>query len=59
MRLTHESLGNIMLAFLLEKLDNWFECAEQRRVENYLAGSSDLSEIEARLRLLDRNGYHS
>jgi hypothetical protein len=48
-----------MLAFLLEKLDNWFECAEQRRVENYLAGSSDLSEIEARLRLLDRNGYHS
>ncbi|HEY3597478.1 MAG TPA: DUF3563 family protein [Paraburkholderia sp.] len=46
-----------MFAYLLEKLDSWFHRDEQRRLERYLAGSSDLAEIERRLQHLDKNGY--
>ncbi|CAB3775112.1 DUF3563 family protein [Paraburkholderia humisilvae] len=46
-----------MFAYLLEKLGNWFERSEQRRLDDYLAGSADAVEIERRLRRLDKNGY--
>ncbi len=46
-----------MFAYLLEKLDSWFDRNEQRRLERYLAGSPDLAEVERRLRWLDTHGY--
>jgi hypothetical protein len=46
-----------MFAYLLEKLGNWFERAEQRRLGDYLASSSDLAELERRMRSVERNGY--
>jgi hypothetical protein len=52
-------LENIMLAYLFEKLGSWFERAEQRRRADYLASSSDLAELERRMRSLEKNGYPS
>jgi hypothetical protein len=46
-----------MFAYILEKLGGWFERSEQRRLERYLTGSADLTEIERRLRWLEKNGY--
>jgi hypothetical protein len=48
---------NFMFAYLLEKLRNWFDRAEQRRLHDYLATSSDLAELERRTYALERNGY--
>jgi hypothetical protein len=45
-----------MFAYLLEKLGNWFERAEQRRLDDYLATSSDLVELERRMCSVERNG---
>jgi hypothetical protein len=50
-------LENIMFAYLLEKLGSFFERAEQRRRTDYLASSSDLAELERRMRSLEKNGY--
>jgi hypothetical protein len=49
---------NIMFAILLEKLSIWFEAAEQRRREDYLAQSSDVVQLEKRIRSLENNGYN-
>ena len=46
-----------MFAFLLEKLSIWFEAAERRRREEYLAQSSDIVQLEQRIRSLETNGY--
>ncbi|SAL19670.1 hypothetical protein AWB67_02236 [Caballeronia terrestris] len=46
-----------MFAFLLEKLSIWFETAERRRREEYLAQSSDIVQLEKRIRSLETNGY--
>lgn len=46
-----------MFAFLLEKLSIWFETAERRRREEYLAQSSDIAQLEKRIRSLETNGY--
>ncbi|GLU30182.1 DUF3563 family protein [Trinickia caryophylli] len=46
-----------MLAYILEKLSNWFEAAERRRREAYLASSTDIVDLERRLRALESNGY--
>jgi len=46
-----------MFAYILEKLSNWFESAERARREAYLASSSDIVDLEHRLRSLDINGY--
>jgi hypothetical protein len=48
-----------MFAYLLERLANRYERSEQRRLDNYLAGSADAAEIERRLRWLEKNGYPS
>jgi hypothetical protein len=46
-----------MFSYLLEKFGNWLERGEQRRLNGYLAGASDLGEIERRLRWREKNGY--
>jgi hypothetical protein len=46
-----------MFAYILEKLGEWFDRSEQRRREDYLAGSADLGEIERRMRRFENNGY--
>lgn len=46
-----------MLAYLLEKLSNWFEAAERSRREAYLAASSDVVQLEQRIRSLESKGY--
>ncbi|HEY3599780.1 MAG TPA: DUF3563 family protein [Paraburkholderia sp.] len=46
-----------MFAYLLEKLGSWFEQSEQRRLSDYLAQSSDLGDLEQRMRSVDRHGY--
>ncbi|MGF6410312.1 DUF3563 family protein [Paraburkholderia sp. MM5482-R1] len=46
-----------MFAFLLETLSNWFETAERSRREAYLASSSDIVQLEQRIRSLETNGY--
>ncbi len=47
----------IMFAYILEKLSNWFEAAERRRREAYLASSVDIVQLEQRIRSLETNGY--
>ncbi|MFT4069286.1 DUF3563 family protein [Paraburkholderia sp.] len=46
-----------MFAFLLEKLSTWFETAERERREAYLASSSDIVQLEQRIRSLEAHGY--
>jgi Protein of unknown function (DUF3563) len=46
-----------MLAYIIEKLSNWSESAERTRREAYLASSSDIVDLEKRLRALESNGY--
>lgn len=50
-------LENIMFAYILEKLSNWFESAERARREEYLASSTDIDDLERRLRSLEVQGY--
>jgi hypothetical protein len=46
-----------MFAYVLEKLSTWFEAAEHNRREAYLASSSDIVQLEQRIRSLEINGY--
>ncbi|WP_144142546.1 DUF3563 family protein [Paraburkholderia sp. BCC1884] len=46
-----------MFAVILEKLSIWFETAERSRREAYLASSSDIVQLEQRIRSLETNGY--
>ncbi|CAB3770651.1 DUF3563 family protein [Paraburkholderia solisilvae] len=46
-----------MIAYVVEKLSNWFETAEQSRREAYLAESTDIVQLEQRIRELESNGY--
>ena len=39
---------------LLDRLDHWFWAQHQRDVEAYLAKSTDVYDLEARIRALDR-----
>ena len=48
---------NIMFAYVIEKLSTWFETAERNRREAYLASSSDIVDLERRLRSLEAHGY--
>jgi len=55
-----ESLEHtIMFAYFLEKLGTWFETAERRRREAYLASSSDIVQLEQRIRSIESSGYNS
>ncbi|KIX37163.1 hypothetical protein SY87_32825 [Burkholderia pseudomallei] len=42
-----------MFAYIIEKLSNWFEAAERERREAYLASSSDIVQLEQRIRSLE------
>jgi hypothetical protein len=46
-----------MFAYILDKLSTWFETAERTRREAYLAQSTDIVQLEQRLRSLESNGY--
>jgi len=46
-----------MFAYLLETLSTWFETAESRRREAWLASSVDVSQLEQRLRTLETNSF--
>lgn len=46
-----------MFAYILEALSNWFEVAERTRREAYLASSSDIVQLEQRIRSLETDGY--
>jgi len=43
---------------LLEHLDHWFWTRQQRDVEAYLAQATDLYDLEARMRALERKVPH-
>ncbi len=47
-----------MFAYLFEKLSHWMGRTEQSRVEDYLASSSDLAELERRMRSIEQGRYH-
>ena len=42
-----------MFAFLLTHIGHWFDRAEERRHDEYLAGARDLAELERRERSLE------
>lgn len=46
-----------MFAYILEKLSHWFDTAERTRREAYLASSSDIVQLEQRIRSIETNGY--
>lgn len=46
-----------MFAFLLHLLGQFFERAERRRRDDYLASSSDHADLERRMREVDSKGY--
>ena len=46
-----------MFAYVLMNLNNLLERAYQRRVETYLAQSTDLIDLELRMHTLERQGY--
>ena len=48
---------SMCFAFLLEHIGYWFERAERRRRDEYLAGARDLIELEHRIRSIERDGY--
>jgi len=43
---------------LFERLDDWFWRQQQRAVEAYLAKATDVYDLEARIRALERNAPH-
>lgn len=45
----------IMFGFLLTRILGWFENAEQRRNDAYLASARDLAELERRMRSMERS----
>jgi hypothetical protein len=49
-------MEHIMFAYVLHQLASFFERSEQRRRDAYLASSSDLGDLERRMRTIDSNG---
>ena len=43
---------------LLERLDHWFWRQQQRDIEAYLAKATDVCDLEARIRALERGVSH-
>ncbi|MFC0401754.1 DUF3563 family protein [Paraburkholderia rhizosphaerae] len=48
-----------MFAYLIETIGNWFDRNEQRELDRYLEGSTDLGEVERRMRHYDARGFAS
>jgi hypothetical protein len=49
-------MEHTMFAFLLHQVASFFERAEQRRRDAYLGSSSDLADLERRMRAVDADG---
>ncbi len=47
-----------MFAYLIDKLSHWLGHTEQRRIDDYLASSSDLADLERRMRSIEQGRYH-
>ena len=48
-------LEMIMLGFLFTWIHCWFDRAEQRRDDEYLAAARDIAELERRMRSMERS----
>ncbi|HWX13184.1 MAG TPA: DUF3563 family protein [Trinickia sp.] len=46
-----------MFAYIVEKISSWFDSAERSRRDAYLASSTDVFDLERRLRALENSGY--
>lgn len=46
-----------MFASLIEKLAAWFERSEERQLTDYFSSSSDIGELERRMRSVERTSY--
>lgn len=44
---------------LLERLERWVWANQQRDLEAYLAQASDIHDLEARIRMIERRGLHA
>ena len=44
---------------LLQRLERWFRVRQQRDLEDYLAQSADVHELEMRIRMIERRGLHA
>ena len=42
---------------LLDRLEHWFWTQQQRDLEAYLAKATDVYDLEARIRAIERNGF--
>jgi hypothetical protein len=47
----------IMLGFLFTWIHCWFEHAEQRHNDEYLAAARDIAELERRMRSMERSWF--
>jgi hypothetical protein len=54
-QLRSEYVWSLMSA-LADRIDGWFARARQREQEAYLAQAQDQSDLERRIRVLERNG---
>jgi hypothetical protein len=54
-QLRSEYVWSLMSAFA-DRIDGWFARARQREQEAYLAQAQDHSDLERRIRVLERNG---
>jgi hypothetical protein len=48
-----------MFSYFFATLSHWLENAERDRRDAYLAESSDIFELERRIRALEKNGFTS
>jgi hypothetical protein len=46
-----------MFSYIFAAVSNWLENAERGRRDAYLAESSDIFELERRIRSLEKNGF--
>jgi hypothetical protein len=46
-----------MIAHIFASLNQWFENAERNRRDAYLAKSTNIAELEHRIRALEESGY--
>jgi hypothetical protein len=46
-----------MIAYIFASLNQWFENAERSRRDAYLAQSTNIAELEHRIRALEDGGY--
>jgi hypothetical protein len=55
---TGPALAKVRRRGLLERIGHWLAAQQRRDIEAYLARSADVYDLEARIRKIDRNGFH-